>query len=482
MLDTRYEPIRLLGAGGMASVWLARDGLLARDVAIKRLLPELAAQPEMAERFTREGTAAAALSHPNVVTVFDAGVDGEGPYLVMEHVDGPSLAEQLTKGARLPSSDVARIGTGLASALAHAHERGVVHRDVKPANVLVDRDGSPRLVDFGIAQVSWAASDLTATATQLGTAAYFSPEQARGSVAGPASDVYSLGVLLYRLVTGTVPFEGTNPLSVAAAHVHDAPRAPADLAPVDERLNSLILRCLSKEPSQRPSATELEEPLAGIARLGSTDVLVGSPMGAPASPTDPTVVLRLPPTEPEPRRRLWLVGVAVVAVLAVAAAVAGVITGGRASDRLAQPGAEAAASTETSAAPQTSPPTTIAAAPATTQATTTTIATTTTTPPAGPQTIAAAIDLLVEQVDGIAQGADAHPKVLKDLRKRTDELASHWEGSHNLNQLQEDANEILDDIDSATRRGRLDEDVATELDDTLTIIVQFAASIDVAND
>lgn len=481
MLDTRYEPIRLLGIGGMASVWLARDGLLARDVAIKRLLPELATQPDMAERFTREGTAAAALSHANVVTVFDAGVDEQGPYLVMEHVDGPSLAEQLTNSARLPSADVARIGAGLASALAHAHERGVVHRDVKPANVLVDRDGSPRLVDFGIAHVSWAASDLTATATQLGTAAYFSPEQAKGGVAGPASDVYSLGVLLYRLVTGTVPFEGTNPLSVAAAHVHDAPRAPSDLAPVDDRLNSLILSCLSKEPSQRPTAAQLEEPLTGIAPLGTTDVLVGSPMGAPASPTDPTVVLRRQPTEPEPRSRRWLAGVAVVGVLAIGATIAGLIAGQGASDRLAESGVQVAAPAQT-AASTTMPPATTVAVPATTQAPTTTVATTTTsTVPAGPQTIAAAIDLLVEQVDGIAQGSDAHPKVLKDLQKRTDELASHWEDSRNLDQLEADTEELLDDIDSATRRGRLDEDIATDLGDTLTIILEFATSIGVAN-
>jgi len=478
MLDTRYEPLRLLGTGGMASVWLAHDGMLGRDVAIKRLNPEFAAQELMADRFTREGTAAAALSHPGIVTVYDAGVDGDGPFLVMEHVDGMTLAHRLSNNTRLSSSEVAEIGIAVAEALAHAHQRGVVHRDVKPGNILTDADGNLKLADFGIAQVSWDTSDLTITATQLGTAAYFSPEQALGRPVGPASDVYSLGVMLYRMATGTVPFEGDSPIAVASAHVHETPTSPSSRAQVDAQLEGIIMACLAKDPDRRPAAGDLVERLARIGETPPTAVL--TPLAIDDAPaTDPTVILDLTSiNDPVISQHGWFLRAGALGLVAVVGAlIFGLIS------RNSSAGETQAATTIVSApvvaatVATTVAETTTASstsAPTTTRATTTSTAAPTTVAPQGPQTIAEAIAVLADQVDSVVDGRVGHPKFRRELAKRTDDLMEDWDDKQDLGELEKNAERILDEIDEARNRDRVDGHAADDLEATLRLILDMA--------
>ena len=258
VLGGRYQLRREIARGGMAVVWEAHDALLDRLVAIKLLHPQFAADPEFLERFRREARAAAKLSHPNIVPIYDVGEDSETktPFIVMELVEGGNLKEHIRKSAPLPNAEIRSIGAALASALEYAHKRGVIHRDVKPQNVLLGDDNRPRLTDFGIAQASASATGLTRTGAVMGSVHYLAPELARGRPASALSDVYGLGAVLYEMATGRVPFEGDTDLAVALAHVEQTPAAPralnANLAPDLERI---ILRTLAKAPEQRfPSA------------------------------------------------------------------------------------------------------------------------------------------------------------------------------------------------------------------------------------
>jgi serine/threonine-protein kinase len=232
----------------MASVYLGRDGQLERRVAVKLLAASVGRDDELRRRFARESRLAARLSHPNVVAVFDAGEDAGRPYIVMEYVEGETLADVLRRRGALPADEAAGIAGQVAAGLAHAHAQGLVHRDVKPQNLLVSGDGRVKIADFGVARGD-DLSKLTQAGTVLGTAAYLSPEQAAGSEVGPASDVYSLGVVLYELLTGRTPYRFDSLVDLAA------PRKPPPPPPA---LADVVARCLDNDPSERPSAAELE--------------------------------------------------------------------------------------------------------------------------------------------------------------------------------------------------------------------------------
>jgi eukaryotic-like serine/threonine-protein kinase len=257
IFSDRYEIVRRIARGGMAEVFLARDLLLDRPVALKILFPELSRDRNFVERFRREAQAAANLSHPNIVSIYDWGEEDGTYFIVMEFVDGKPLSQLIrTKGA-LPAQQAADIGAAVAAALAFAHRNGVIHRDVKPGNVLMDAAGNVKVTDFGIARAINAQDNLTQTGTVMGTATYFSPEQAQGFGVDNRSDVYSLGVVLYEMVTGQPPFAGENPVSVAYRHVSEVPDPPRKInAKVPEAFESIVLQALAKAPDDRYATAE----------------------------------------------------------------------------------------------------------------------------------------------------------------------------------------------------------------------------------
>ncbi|MGH2724010.1 MAG: protein kinase domain-containing protein [Actinomycetota bacterium] len=320
VLGGRYAIEERVGRGGMAEVYRATDLVLGRTVAVKVLSDRFAGDRRFVTRFRREAQAAAGLNHPNVVSVFDTGSDDGQHYIVMEYVEGPTLADVLARQKRLPPGRAARIGGAVAAALAAAHDRGLVHRDVKPGNIMLTGRDHVKVMDFGIARAA-ADDTLTQTGTILGTAAYLSPEQAQGHPVEPPSDVYSLGCVLYELLTGSPPFTGDSPVSVAFKHVRDdpVPISRMDTGAPPE-LEAVVMRALAKEPGQRyASGRELQQALVAA-------------VGGAAVPTDPlpgvegdTAVLpELPEHPPPPRERRWLVP-AILGVVLLALVVAGLV-------------------------------------------------------------------------------------------------------------------------------------------------------------
>lgn len=284
VLGGRYRLDRLLATGGMGEIWQACDGLLERAVAVKIPRAEFANDPAFHSRFQAEARHAAALAHPNVATVYDFGTGAEAPYLVMELVEGTSLAELLATGRPLPAERVRRLIREVAAALEVAHAAGVCHRDIKPGNLLLRPDGSVVVTDFGIARAVDSAA-VTQVGTLVGTAYYVSPEQVSGAPAGPPSDMYALGVLAYECLTGRRPYEGET-LTVLAGH-RDAPAPPLpDSVPAD--LAGTVTALLSKNPSKRPTAADLAHSGAGgvhsRAGLAHSRAGSGSERVLPAAP------------------------------------------------------------------------------------------------------------------------------------------------------------------------------------------------------
>ena len=254
VFNDRYEIQQRLGRGGMADVYLARDRLLERRVAVKVLFPEFATDPSFVARFRREAQAAANLTHPNIVAVYDWGQQGGTYFIVMEYVNGRTLAEVLRADGKLAPVQAATLSSEVAAALGFAHRNGVVHRDVKPGNILVTSSGDVKVADFGIARVANAGTDagLTQAGSVMGTAAYFSPEQAQGATPDPRSDLYSLGIVMYEMVGGRPPFMGDNPVSIAYKQVHEAPPRLRDLTPdVPVAYEAIVAKLLAKNPDAR---------------------------------------------------------------------------------------------------------------------------------------------------------------------------------------------------------------------------------------
>jgi serine/threonine-protein kinase len=252
VLSGRYELSHLVARGGMAEVYRAHDRLLDRPVALKILFPELSVDRAFVERFRREAQAAANLSHPNIVPVFDWGEDGGTYFIVMEFIDGRALSSILRSAGPMHPDRAAEIAADVAMALAYAHRHGVIHRDVKPGNVLITEEGTVKVTDFGIARAINTEESLTQTGAVMGTATYFSPEQAEGMGVDARSDIYSLGVVLFEMVTGRPPFMGDTPVAVASKHVRENPPTPREINPsVPPDLEAIILKCLAKSPEYR---------------------------------------------------------------------------------------------------------------------------------------------------------------------------------------------------------------------------------------
>lgn len=309
MLNGRYEMLTPLGQGGMATVYRGRDTRLGRPVAIKLLHNYYATDDEFLQRFQHEAMSAAHLSsHPNIVDVYDVGKDGDLNYIVMELIDGEDLKAYIEREASLPPEQALNIAAQVAEGLDYAHRRGLIHRDVKPQNVLITPEGEVRIADFGIAK-SHLSTAVTQAGMTFGTADYISPEQAQGRIATPQSDIYSLGIMLYEMLTGRLPFQGDTPMAVAIQHIQKPPPSLRQFNPsVPPALDALVLRAIAKDAQQRPAsakafAQELRNYLAG--RMQQTFVnpqaySSGGYYDQQAAPPQPRTY---PQSGPSPRQR-----------------------------------------------------------------------------------------------------------------------------------------------------------------------------------
>jgi len=339
----RYELRKRLARGGMAEVFLAEDQLLGRPVAVKVLFPEFAADPTFVERFRREAQAAANLNHPNIVGVYDWGREESTYYIVMEYVEGRSLSQIIRKEGPLPAPRVAEIAEGIASALGFAHKGDVVHRDMKSGNVIISKNGQVKVADFGIATAisGNTEANLTQTGTVMGTATYFSPEQAQGLTVDGRSDLYSLGVVMYEMLTGSPPFTGDSSVSIAYKHVQEQPEPISEKRPgVPEALQAITAKLMNKDPDKRYSSAadlqlDLQRFLSGRLTLDPAiasekmetspqlETSLANPVDASMEPvqTEHTGGPPYPPEYYEPYdrhdRRIWLWGILTIGLIGV---------------------------------------------------------------------------------------------------------------------------------------------------------------------
>jgi len=327
-LADRYVLDELIDTGGMAAVWRARDEVLARTVAVKILREDLSRDPGFAKRFQREAVAAARLSHPNIVSVYDTGVDDDVSFIVMQHSAGRNLREVMAERGPLEPDDAAALAAPVLEALAYAHANGVVHRDVKPANILVADDGRVQVTDFGVAKAAFTGTDLTTTGKALGTVRYLSPEQVQGSEVDPRSDQYSLAIILYELLTGRVPFQAESDMAVALMRLNKDPIPPrAFRGGIPREVEAVVLRALARRPEDRfPSAASMRSALeraVGGSDLSGTQALSAArpgPLvqhGTPAQTTAPAASVF----------RSWMLIPLILMILAAAAIAGGIALG-----------------------------------------------------------------------------------------------------------------------------------------------------------
>jgi eukaryotic-like serine/threonine-protein kinase len=421
VLGDRYELHEQLGAGGMASVYRATDRVLGRTVAVKILAPHYADDPGFVARFRREARSAARLNHPAVVQVFDTGADGETQYIVMEFVDGRTLADVLETQGPLEPERAAEVAAVLAEALAAAHAAGLVHRDVKPANVMITPSGDVKMMDFGIARAT-STETLTQTARVLGTATYLSPEQAVGNPVDARSDIYSLGVVLYEMLAGQPPFGGDSPIEVAAKHVEQDPLPPSRHRPdVPAGLEAIAMRALAKDPSDRyQTALEMGSDLARWRGGGTTEPLA------------------LAPTTVLPKRRPRRRGRLVAAILAVAVLLLGAILAGTLLGHDHPP------------APVTSPHARPTASHTTPSPSPTPSPSASAQPPALFEAVQSLRSLLLQGV----QSGKIDPKVSDDLTHKLDDI-THAIGEGKTEDLSHQVSELQDKVSEAADKGQI---------------------------
>ncbi|MGD9696519.1 MAG: Stk1 family PASTA domain-containing Ser/Thr kinase [Thermoleophilia bacterium] len=362
LIGGRYELGRQLGRGGMARVYLAHDRLLDREVAVKVLSEPYASDPQFVERFRREASAAAGLSHPNIVAVYDRGEADGRYYIVMEYLSGPDLKQVIRRRAPMPPLQSIDYAQQILAALAAAHRRDVIHRDVKPQNVLVAEDGTLKVTDFGIARAGHQ-TEMTEAGAVIGTAQYISPEQARGDEVTAASDTYCVGIVLYEMLSGRVPFDGERPVAVAMKQISDEPQPLRTVEPsVPLELEAVVMKALNKRAGERYRTAEefsraLTEAQRAIESHGTTRILIPPDLEPPTEatrvldqPTEATRVAparpqaprtpppRTPPAEPPPHRRRWPVVVgALVLVAAIVVAAFALLSGGGGADKVQVP-------------------------------------------------------------------------------------------------------------------------------------------------
>jgi eukaryotic-like serine/threonine-protein kinase len=294
ILGERYELQEPIGRGGMATIYRATDLRMGRTVAVKILREVYSSDPKFVTRFQREARAASLLQHPNIVQVFDYGQSGESYYIVMEFVEGTDLRRYLKHHGKLSSERAAVIAHDVALGLGAAHKRGIVHRDVKPQNIMLNDDDLVKLTDFGIASVykDADAERLTTTGMTLGTVQYYAPEQAQGEVVSPSADIYALGIVMYEMLAGRTPFEGDTPVAVAMKHIQDIPERPSRFNPnIAPALENIIMRCLEKDPRDRyrdgdalAYALENFERRPGSRATAVSAGRIGAPLSLPADP------------------------------------------------------------------------------------------------------------------------------------------------------------------------------------------------------
>lgn len=266
-LGGRYELLEIIGEGGMSTVYKARDRVLDRIVAVKILRSEFASDKGFVEKFKSEALAVASFSHPNIVNIYDVGQENDVHYIVMEFVDGKTLKEIIREQAPLPVAQAVNIAIGVCDGVHHAHEKGIIHRDIKPHNILITEQGMVKVADFGIARAI-STSTITYGKNIVGSVHYFSPEQARGEGINLTTDIYSIGCVLFEMLTGKVPFNADSPITVALRHIHDEPPSPRGINPdIPEELEAIVFKAMAKDPGKRfQSAQEMRNTLLAVGK------------------------------------------------------------------------------------------------------------------------------------------------------------------------------------------------------------------------